>query len=83
MLVDFKILKNAVREVIESLDHQNLNDLPQFKTGSAANPTAENLAVFIYHSLQERLAETSKGIRVDKVRVYESPEAGAAYWEEG
>ena len=82
MLIDFKILKNVVREVIDHLDHQNLNELPQFRAGSAGNPTAENLAMFIYHSLQERLTEPAKGVRVAKVRVYESPEAGAAYWEE-
>ena len=79
MLVDFKILKNAVREVIDRLDHQNLNDLEQFQEGRRQNPTAENLARFIYCALIDNLSVVPQ-VSIVSVRVNESPEAGAVYY---
>jgi len=82
MLVDFRILKNGVKEVIDRLDHQNLNDLEQFQAGSQLNPTAENLARDIFHALKDNLTNTIPNVRLSRVRVNESPEAGAVYWED-
>ena len=81
MLLDFRLLKNSVRVVIERLDHQNLNDLPPFQAAGGGNPTAENLARWIFYALRENLADLAPEVHIVKVRVYESPEAGAAYWE--
>jgi 6-pyruvoyltetrahydropterin/6-carboxytetrahydropterin synthase len=40
-------------EVEDPLDHRNLNlDVPHFAT---VNPTAENIAIFIWHAIQKRL----------------------------
>ena len=41
LLVDFVELKRIVREVMERLDHQFINDLEPF---TVINPSAENLA---------------------------------------
>ena len=42
MLIDFKLIKN----VIDQLDHSNLNDIID-------NPTAENLTLWIFNQLDE------------------------------
>jgi 6-pyruvoyltetrahydropterin/6-carboxytetrahydropterin synthase len=41
LLLDFKLLKQLMRPVIERIDHQMLNDLEPF---IELNPSAENLA---------------------------------------
>ena len=48
MLVDFKNVKEIINRVLVKLDHQNLNALPIFKK---TNPTAENIAKFIFDEL--------------------------------
>lgn len=76
MLLDFKTLKELVGRVTSDLDHQYLNDLPFF---SRINPTAENLARHIYGRLRALLAPE---LKLDLVRVWESPDAWAGYTEE-
>lgn len=82
MLVDFKLLKSAVHDVINELDHQNLNSLEQFKAESRNNPTAENLARYIFDCLRKKFTYLLQTVKIARVRVFESPEASAAYWEE-
>ena len=45
LLLDFKLLKQVLRPVIERIDHQMLNDLEPF---TVLNPSAENLAKYFY-----------------------------------
>jgi 6-pyruvoyltetrahydropterin/6-carboxytetrahydropterin synthase len=75
--IDFKDVKKAVKEVLQGLDHFNLNDLPAFKE---VNPTSENIAKFLYQELGKKL--NSNSVKVSKVKVSETPGAGATYWEE-
>ena len=75
--IDFRDIKQGVKDVLEGLDHFNLNDLPAFKD---VNPTSENIAKFLYHELGKRL--NSDVVKVSKVKVSETPGAGAFYWEE-
>jgi len=75
--IDFRDIKKGVKDVIEGLDHFNLNELPAFKD---ENPTSENIAKFIYKKLSKKL--NSKTASVSKVKVSETPVAGAFYWEE-
>ena len=49
MLVDFKLVKGRLRELLETLDHMFLNDLEPFSAG--INPTAENIAKYIYSEM--------------------------------
>ena len=74
--IDFKEIKKAVRELLNNYDHFNLNDLPAFQE---TNPTSENIARFIYKSLEYRI--NSEEVKVSKVKVSETPGAGAFYWE--
>lgn len=80
MLVDFKEIKAGIKKIIEELDHQNLNDLEPFKNGGIENPTAENLARYIYLRLEE-IVKPEQGLQLTMVRVWESPDASAAYLE--
>ena len=58
MLLDFGILKGALRSVCKILDHTNLNDLTEngelvFKN----NPSAERIAFWIFNQLKKQLKE--------------------------
>jgi 6-pyruvoyltetrahydropterin/6-carboxytetrahydropterin synthase len=75
--VDFRDIKVGVKDVLKGLDHFNLNELPPFKK---ENPTSENIARFIYKELSKNL--NSEVVKVSKVKVSETPGAGAFYWEE-
>lgn len=71
MLVDFKELKQSLREVVSELDHQHLNGLEYFQK---INPTSENIARFIFEKIEQ------KGIlNIDRVTVWESENASATY----
>jgi 6-pyruvoyltetrahydropterin/6-carboxytetrahydropterin synthase len=75
--MDFRDIKAAVKEVLDDLDHCDLNDLPMF---AEQNPTSENIARFLYRELSGKL--NAPKIRVSRVKVNETPGAGAFYWEE-
>jgi len=75
MLVDFKDVKEATREVMRYLDHFNLNELKPFD--KELNPSSEHLAGFILHKVAERINDDS--VKVYKVRVWETPSTSATY----
>jgi 6-pyruvoyltetrahydropterin/6-carboxytetrahydropterin synthase len=75
--VDFRDIRESVKEVLQGLDHFDLNTLPAFRD---VNPTSENIAKFLYKELGKRL--DSGATKVSKIKVSETPGAGAAYWEE-
>ena len=75
--IDFRDVKEGVKQVLEGLDHFNLNELPAFK---ALNPTSENIARFLYLELAKKI--NSNAAKVSRVKVSETPGAGASYWEE-
>ena len=75
--IDFRDIKNAVKDVLQGLDHFNLNELPAFQS---VNPTSENIARYLYKELARKL--NGDAIRISKVKVSETPGAGAFYWEE-
>ena len=75
--VDFKILKKELDSILESLDHKDLNNLPEF---ASINPTSERLAQLIYKRLTSKVNE--EGVKVSKVRVCESRSSGASYFED-
>jgi 6-pyruvoyltetrahydropterin/6-carboxytetrahydropterin synthase len=54
-----------------------MNELPAFQED---NPTSENIAKYLYRELAKRI--DSDNVKVSKVKVSETPNAGAFYWEE-
>jgi 6-pyruvoyltetrahydropterin/6-carboxytetrahydropterin synthase len=75
VLVDFGILKGHVKAVMKRLDHQFLNELPDFAN---IPPSSENLAVYIAKSLQEMIDEP--GVEVSRVTTWESEDACATFY---
>ena len=75
--IDFSDIKKGVKDVLQGLDHFNLNELPAFQD---ENPTSENIAKFIYKELSKKL--NTEAVNVSKIKVSETPGAGAFYWEE-
>ena len=76
MGVDFKDIKANTREVIGSMDHRNLNDLPPF---DKINPTAENIAAHIYKTLAANLND--ERAQVSAVTIWETERACVKYTE--
>ncbi|WP_018870619.1 MULTISPECIES: 6-carboxytetrahydropterin synthase QueD [unclassified Thioalkalivibrio] len=78
MAVDFKVVKNAAREIAGQLDHRYLNDVPPFDT---VNPTAENIARWFFREMAERL--NRPGLRVSALTLWETDRACVRYSEDG
>jgi len=80
MLLDFKLLKNVMRPVIDRIDHQMLNDLEPF---TVLNPSAENIAKYFYEQTNQQLFDMTSGrVRVKDCTVWETDTTTAKYFEE-
>lgn len=75
--IDFRVVKDHVKEVLKGLDHLNINEIEAFQI---LNPSSENIAQHLYRELSLRL--NTDTVKVFRVRVSETPGAGAVYWEE-
>lgn len=75
--IDFRDIKQAMKEILSKLDHCDLNMVGPFQT---MNPTSENIAKFLYHALSKKL--NSANVKVSKIKVCEVPGAGACYYVE-
>ncbi len=76
MVIDFKILKNYLQDVLNSLDHTYINDIPFFKQRASSS---EYIAMYIYGELKKM---TDNGpVRLAEVKVWESEKAWASYHE--
>lgn len=79
LLLDFKMLKQVMRPVIDRIDHQMLNDLEPFTT---LNPSAENIAHYFYQQTSEQLAEMTSGrVRIKDCTIWETDTTSATYYE--
>lgn len=74
LLIDFADMKQSLRGICERLDHQYLNDIPPFDT---RNPSAENIAVYVYEELSAAIA--SNAIRVKEIELWETDTAAVVY----
>lgn len=74
--IDFHDLKELLDEVIAPLDHSFLNDIFPF---TEKNPSSENIAKWIYDSLNKKLSD--EHVQVSAVTVWESETTAATYYE--
>ena len=79
ILVDFKVLKKELDEILDYLDHKDINTLPEFENES---PSSEFMAKFIYEKIKNKLQNQYKNVKVYKVAVWETPTSRAVYFEE-
>jgi len=73
MVMDFKELKEKLKEVTVPLDHVLLNDLRDFKK---SNPTSENIARCIFKKLSRLLP---RGVRLEEIKISETENNIASY----
>ena len=76
IVIDFKDIKNNLKEIISSLDHQFLNDLEPFLN---ENPTAENISKYIYKELSNNI--NTDNIKVSKIKLWETSNSAVTYTE--
>ncbi|MFY9531790.1 MAG: 6-carboxytetrahydropterin synthase QueD [Candidatus Acidiferrales bacterium] len=76
LLYDFVHLKQIIQEVIRSLDHRFLNDFPPF---DSMNPSAENIARYIYDEASKQMRRMPNGASIASITVWETDTTSATY----
>jgi 6-pyruvoyltetrahydropterin/6-carboxytetrahydropterin synthase len=78
LLVDFVELKRVVREVVDRLDHQFINDLEPF---TVINPSAENMAKYFYDEVSKKMDGSSgeAPTRIAQIKIWETDTSIAVY----
>lgn len=78
LLMDFVEVKRLMHAVMERLDHKFLNDIPPF---DVENPTAENMAKYIYDEIARGLntRKPEVPVRIAQVRIWETETSTATY----
>ncbi len=76
MVIDFKILKNYLKDILKNLDHVYINDIDFFKQRASSS---EYIAMYIYHELK-KMIDTGP-VRLTEIKVWESETAWASYHE--
>jgi 6-pyruvoyltetrahydropterin/6-carboxytetrahydropterin synthase len=74
MVIDFAILKKEVDQILDTMDHQFLNEVHFFKKDS---PSSENIARYIATALDKKL--DIPDMKVSRVVAWESDDACATY----
>lgn len=67
-LMDFQDLNNAVKPVIEKLDHTLLNNI-----NGLENPTAERLAAWLWDAIKPEIAD------LKRIELKETPTSGVIF----
>jgi 6-pyruvoyltetrahydropterin/6-carboxytetrahydropterin synthase len=79
LLLDFKLLKDLLKPVVEYLDHKMINDLAPF---TELNPSAENIARYFYDETASDLNQMTAGrVRIKDCTVFETDTSFARYYE--
>ena len=74
MVIDFNILKQKTKAIVDVLDHQYLNEIDPFK---ATNPSSENVAAYIFSRLSIALIDDP--VKLISVSVWESDKSKATF----
>ena len=74
LLIDFRLVKKWLGEILDELDHKHLNEISYF---AVINPSAENVARYI----AQKIAPAAKAarVKVTRVKVWESENAAVTY----
>lgn len=75
IVMDFKILKQKLEKILNTLDHTYLNEFPYFSDQEASS---ENIAKYIFDQLKKELRRYS--VNLKKVTAWESETASATYY---
>lgn len=72
ILIDYKILKKYLKDVLNLLDHKDINELEDFK---GVSPSSETLAKYIYEKMKVNVPQISK------ISIWETATSCASYFE--
>lgn len=75
LLVDFSDIRRDLKQVLDTIDHKDLNATPPFDT---INPSSENLSRYIFQNLAPLAAK--HGVRLYSVTVGEKAAQSATYF---
>ena len=75
-VMDFQILKDALKKTLVQLDHYNLNELDLFK---GINPTAEVIARWIYQDFSEQISQLN--VQTKAINLHETQRCSVRYEE--
>ncbi len=75
-VMDFKEVDIILKKITDKIDHKNLNDISPF---DKLNPTAENIARYIFDNAVKEVTAISSEIKVTKVMVWESERSCACF----
>ncbi|MCX8026456.1 MAG: 6-carboxytetrahydropterin synthase QueD [Thermodesulfovibrionales bacterium] len=78
LAIDFHELKRMTNDVINQLDHKELNKVFPF---TEINPSSENIAKWIFDCIKKKLSMYDN-VNISAVTVWESDTASATYTEE-
>ena len=73
MVMDFGQLKSAVEKIVSEFNNISLDRIDYFKRN---NPSAENVAKYIYNKLEQKLP---KGLKLRSIKVEEEPGCSAEF----
>jgi 6-pyruvoyltetrahydropterin/6-carboxytetrahydropterin synthase len=74
LLIDFRVFKKWLGEILEDIDHKHLNILPPF---AGINPSAENIAKYICEKMELKVKLAK--VNVVRVKIWESENAAVTY----
>jgi 6-pyruvoyltetrahydropterin/6-carboxytetrahydropterin synthase len=74
LLIDFRVLKGWIKEILEELDHKYLNDIKYFKN---INPSSERIAKLIHDRLAPKASDLN--LRISRITIWESDDARVSY----
>ncbi|MCK5192882.1 MAG: 6-carboxytetrahydropterin synthase QueD [Desulfobulbaceae bacterium] len=75
MGIDFRTVKDAVKKIMDDIDHCDLNSHPAFQD---KNPSSENIAVYIFESLQDDLHTDRYSLF--SIQIGETPHSSVIYY---
>lgn len=81
LVCDFHTAKNALEAVLDEFNNANLNETAPFnQPAGGKNPSAENIAVYIFEEMESRLgAALEPHARIAAVTLTESPGCSTTY----
>jgi 6-pyruvoyltetrahydropterin/6-carboxytetrahydropterin synthase len=74
LLIDFRVFKKWLGEILDDIDHKYLNALSSF---AGINPSAENIAKYICEKME--LKAGASRVNVVRVKIWESENAAVTY----
>jgi 6-pyruvoyltetrahydropterin/6-carboxytetrahydropterin synthase len=75
-LIDFRVFKKWLDEILEDIDHKHLNIIPSF---AGINPSAENIAKYICGKMELKVKTAKARVNVVRVKIWESENAAVTY----